>query len=95
MEPCVFPFSFLAFSLAITSIVFDMDKVTSGTKFIDNVSNFLYVACDRETFLYLDVSVIGYFIGFSHRIVNDKVYNDDKSLFCPLWRMYARVSTQS
>jgi hypothetical protein len=49
----------------------------------------LYVACDRETFLYLDVSVIGYFIGFSHRIVNDKVYNDDKSLFCALWRMHA------
>ena len=54
-----------------------MDKVTSGTIFLDNVSNFLYVACDRETFLYLDVSVIGYFIGFSHRIVNDKIYNDD------------------
>ena len=35
-----------------------MDKVTSGTIFLDNVSNFLYVACDRETFLYLDVSVI-------------------------------------
>ena len=66
-----------------------MDKVTSGTIFLDNVSNFLYVACDRETFLYLDVSVIGYFIGFSHRIVNDKVYNDDKSLFRALRRMHA------
>ena len=66
-----------------------MDKVTSGTIFLDNVSNFLYVACDRETFLYLDVSVIGYFIGFSHRIVNDKIYNDDKGVLCSSRRLYA------
>ena len=66
-----------------------MDKVTSGTIFLDNVSNFLYVACDRETFLYLDVSVIGYFIGFSHRIVNDKIYNDDKGVFGSSWRLHA------
>ena len=66
-----------------------MDKVTSGTIFLDNVSNFLYVACDRETFLYLDVSVIGYFIGFSHRIVNDKIYNDDKGVLGASWRLHA------
>ena len=89
MEPCACPFNFLAFSLAITSIVLLMDKVTSGTIFLDNVSSFLYVECDNETFLYLVVSVIHQFIGFSHRIVNDKVYNDDKSLFCPLRRMHA------
>ena len=62
-----------------------MDKVTSGTIFLDNVSNFLYVACDRETFLYLDVSVINYFIGFSHRIVNDKIYINYESLFRGPW----------
>ena len=62
-----------------------MDKVTSGTIFLDNVSNFLYVACDRETFLYLDVSVISYFIGFSHRIVNDKIYINYESLFRGSW----------
>ena len=53
-----FPFNFLTFSFAIFSIVLDMDKVTSGSKFLDNVSNILYVACDNETFLYFVVSVI-------------------------------------
>ena len=67
----ILPFNFLTFSFANFSIVLEMDKVTSGSINLDNVSSFLYVACDRETFLYLDVSVIGYFIGFSHRIVND------------------------
>ena len=89
MEPCAFPFNFLVFSLAITSIVFEMDKVTSGTIFLANVSNFLYVECDNETFLYLVVSVIHQFIGFSHRIVNDKIYNDDKGVRRSLRRLYA------
>ena len=72
-----------------------MDKVTSGTIFLANVSNFLYVECDNETFLYLVVSVIHQFIGFSHRIVNDKIFNDDKGVLCGLRRMHARISTQS
>ena len=64
------PFNFLTFSFAIFSIVLDMDKVTSGSKFFDNVSNILYVACDNETFLYFVVSVI--FLPFTqYRIIKE------------------------
>ena len=58
MVLCAFPFSFLTFSFANFSIVLEMDKVTSGSISLDNVSSFLYVECDNEAFLYFVVSVI-------------------------------------
>jgi hypothetical protein len=64
----ILPLSFLTFSLANFDIVLDMDKVTSGSKFFDKVSNILYVECDNETFLYFVVSVI-FFPFTQYRII--------------------------
>ena len=56
----ILPFNFFTFSVAIDSMVFDIDNFASGNNTLDNAINFLYVSCVKETFLYLVISVILY-----------------------------------
>ena len=84
----------IRFSFATASIVLLMDNLAPGNKTFDNCCNVLYASCVSETFLYLLVSVIFYFLHFlwaEYRITqrrSNEIFIDNAGVFSDTLILY-------